>query len=123
CLDLVVAGESRDEVAVLLVPNFVHAAEIAGAAPDALSPEIMAGSAFGAKIAAAIAEHNQRQSGGSTRIKYAAILPRAPDISRNEITDKGYINQRAMLTSYARLVEAMYAATADSDRALGLFRF
>jgi feruloyl-CoA synthase len=123
CLDLVIAGENRDEIGALLVPNFAYAAEIAGAAPETLSPEIMAGCAFGEKIAAAIAEYNEGQSGGSTRVKHAAILPRAPDINRNEITDKGYINQRAMLTSYASLVEAMYAATADSDRALGIFRF
>jgi feruloyl-CoA synthase len=35
-----------------------------------------------------------------------------PSIDRSEITDKGYINQRAVLANRAALVERLYAAPA-----------
>jgi feruloyl-CoA synthase len=108
CVDVVVAGENRDDIGLLLVPNIAHAAELAETAPENLSPDILARCAFGERIVAVIGQYNTRQSGGSTRIARAVILARAPDISRNEITDKGYLNQRAMLANHADLVAAMY---------------
>ena len=38
-----------------------------------------------------------------------------PSIDANEITDKGYINQRAVLTRRADLVERLYARTDDPE--------
>jgi feruloyl-CoA synthase len=43
-------------------------------------------------------------------------MPEPPDIDANEITDKGYINQSAVLDCRAALVERLYAADhADED--------
>ena len=38
-----------------------------------------------------------------------------PDIDANEITDKGYINQRAVLDRRAALVERLHAADVAKD--------
>jgi feruloyl-CoA synthase len=38
-----------------------------------------------------------------------------PSIDANEITDKGYVNQRAVLTRRAHLVERLYAEPAHPD--------
>ena len=39
----------------------------------------------------------------------ALVLAEPPSIDANEITDKGYINQRAVLERRAALVERLYA--------------
>jgi feruloyl-CoA synthase len=38
-----------------------------------------------------------------------------PSIDGHEITDKGYVNQRATLERRAALVEALYAARPDAQ--------
>ena len=44
-------------------------------------------------------------------MRRARILPIAPSLDRGEITDKGSINQRAILRHHADLVAELYAAT------------
>jgi len=48
-------------------------------------------------------------TGTSTRITRAMILEEPPLLDRLEVTDKGSLNQRAMLTRRAALVEELYA--------------
>ena len=45
----------------------------------------------------------------STRVTRALLLAEPPSIDSGEITDKGSINQRAVLQRRAALVEALYA--------------
>jgi feruloyl-CoA synthase len=42
-------------------------------------------------------------------------MPEPPSIDANEITDKGYINQRAVLERRKALVERLYAALPAAD--------
>jgi feruloyl-CoA synthase len=46
----------------------------------------------------------------STRLARVLVLSEPPSIDANEITDKGYLNQRAVLERRAALVEKLYAA-------------
>jgi len=46
----------------------------------------------------------------STRIGRLMVLSEPPSIDANEITDKGYLNQRAVLARRAALVEKLYAS-------------
>ena len=48
-------------------------------------------------------------TGSSTRVLRAALLHAPPSIDAGEITDKGSINQRAVLAHRADLVAALYA--------------
>ena len=43
------------------------------------------------------------------------LLPDAPSIDANEITDKGYINQRLALERRKADVERLFAAVPDAD--------
>ena len=47
-------------------------------------------------------------SGSSTRVARALVLAEPPSIDKGEITDKGSINQRAVLAHRERDVERMY---------------
>jgi feruloyl-CoA synthase len=55
-----------------------------------------------------LAAHNARHPGSSERITRALIMTAPPSIDANEITDKGYINQRAVLAARADLVDALH---------------
>ena len=53
--------------------------------------------------------------GSSERIARVLLLADAPSIDANEITDKGYINQRLALERRKADVERLFAASPDAD--------
>jgi len=50
-------------------------------------------------------------SGSSGHANRALLLVEPPSIDRGEITDKGYLNQRAVLTARESLVEELYSGS------------
>jgi feruloyl-CoA synthase len=91
--DAVITGHDRSEVGALLF--------LSAAAKD-LAPE-----AVRAKIAGALAAL-AAEGGSSTHPVRALVLAEPPSIDAGEITDKGYINQRAVLERRAALVEQLH---------------
>ncbi len=60
--------------------------------------------------------HNKACSGSSSRrIVRAMLMAEPPSIDGNELTDKGYINQRAGLERRAALVTQLYADQPGPD--------
>jgi feruloyl-CoA synthase len=59
------------------------------------------------------AAHNKAQPGTSSRIRRVLLMAEPPSIDGHEITDKGYINQRATLERRKALVERLYAGGPD----------
>jgi feruloyl-CoA synthase len=74
---------------------------------------VLAHPAVRSKILAGLAELKAHSSGSSTFAPHALLLALAPQIDASEITDKGYINQSAVLKNRAELVEALYAGGAE----------
>ncbi len=64
--------------------------------------------------------HTASTTGSSMRIARALLMVEPPSIDGNELTDKGYINQRAGLERRAELVDKLCAALASrrGDRAV-----
>jgi feruloyl-CoA synthase len=85
--DAVIAGHDRDEVCALVIPR-------PGARPDLQ------------RLLDALAAES---TGSSNRIARAMLLAHPLSIDAGEITDKGSINQRAVLRARADLVEMLYA--------------
>ena len=54
-------------------------------------------------------EHNADQRGSSSRFERFTLLAEPPGIDKNETTDKGYINQSAVLAHRADMVDKLYA--------------
>ena len=102
------------------------AAEIGGVAvvcdvSDAASAEAAiakAAAADDASVCAAFRERFQKLMAGATgtsnRITRAILLDAPLSIDRGEVTDKGSINQRAVLEHRSALVQELYAATPSS---------
>jgi feruloyl-CoA synthase len=53
----------------------------------------------------------QSATGSANRIARLCLLAEPPTIDRSEVTDKGSINQRAVLTHRAALVAALHEGT------------
>jgi len=107
--DVAIAGENRDAIAVLVVPDAAACRPLCPdveGGPDAILADARVRRAF-ARILGTL---GRRATGGSNRIGRAILLVDPPSLDLNEITDKGSINQRAMLTNRARLVEDLYAS-------------
>jgi feruloyl-CoA synthase len=99
--DLVIAGHDRDEIAVLLFTAPGLDPAVASSARDV--------------VREALRTHNRAHPGSSTRVGRALFLPEPPSIDRGEITDKGYLNQRAVLSCRAAEVERLYASEPDPE--------
>jgi feruloyl-CoA synthase len=98
----VVTGHDREEVGLLLFPT-----------PQAksLTPE-----QWQAHLAAGLKAMAADGGGSSQRVSRALVLDAPPSVDAGEITDKGYINQRAVLTHRADQVTALYADAAGVVR-------
>jgi feruloyl-CoA synthase len=114
--DAVVTGQDRDFVGLLAWPNLVGMKEICGdRAPQADPSGLMASPAVREHVRQGLARHNATQSGSSLRIGRVLLMSEPPSIDANEITDKGYINQRAVLERRQGLVAHLYADPAPRD--------
>jgi len=89
--DVVIAGEGRNELAALVFPAMEFPQD-----------------EFFARLEAF------ESTGSSNRIARAAVLKDPPSLDAGEVTDKGSINQKAVLRTRAALVEALYAEAARS---------
>jgi feruloyl-CoA synthase len=112
--DAVIAGENRAMIAMLAWLNPAGCQKVAGADAPATLPELAAHPAVRGHVRAAIARWNAEHPGSSERIARVLLLPDAPSIDANEITDKGYINQRLALERRAADVARVFADKPDA---------
>ena len=109
--DVVIAGINRDEISALVILDLdgcrlinptLPIDDLAATAADPLIRE-----AFAERFTKFLAT----STGSSTRIPRAILLDTPLSIDRGEVTDKGSINQRAVLDARAALIEALYSPT------------
>ena len=111
--DAVVCGLDKPYVALLAWPNMAAIAELAKGA--ATPEEMVAHPAVIEAVRAKIAAHNANAGGSSNRIKRVHLMAEPLSIDGHEITDKGFINQRATLERRAHLVDKLYADDPDDS--------
>ncbi len=104
--DCVVCGQDKPFVALLAWPNVQAAMQLTG---KSNIDEILADPKLRDFVRDKFAAHNKAQSGSSSRIKRVLLMAEPPSIDGHEITDKGYVNQRATLERRAALVDMLYA--------------
>ncbi len=110
--DVVIAAPDRDFVGALIVPN-LHMC-------GALCPDIAKGTAVPARailddvrvrdrFQTLVDELARESTGSSTYVARAILLDEPPSIDAREITDKGSLNQKAVLQNRSQLVDELYA--------------
>jgi len=108
-LDVVVTGHDRDEIGLLIFPNLASCRRLCGElAGDATRLSVLEQPAVLAAVEAGLAALSRGRVGSSTCARRALLLLEPASIDAGEITDKGYINQRAVLARRAELVERLY---------------
>jgi feruloyl-CoA synthase len=116
--DAVITGHDRNDICALIFPDLEACRALVPAGADAQAdPEVLASASVRKAFRARLKEMACTSTGSSTKVTRLLLLDEPPSIDANEITDKGSINQRAVLTRRANLVEELYAAT-HSDRIL-----
>ena len=91
--DAVITGHDRSEIGAMVWP----------------APGRVVDDEFRAALAAGLARCCESRVSSSTRIARLLVLTEPPSIDAGEITDKGYINQRAVLARRAERVAELYA--------------
>ena len=108
--DAVITGQDRGYVGILAWPNIQGCRDICGDAEGKrLVEDLVRSTEVATHLKKTLMSYNARQEGSSTRIKRIMLMTEPPSIDANEITDKGYINQRAALERRKELVEQLYA--------------
>jgi feruloyl-CoA synthase len=107
--DVVFAGADCDDIAVLVFPDVEACRKLAGLSADATPVAIAEHPRLRATFADLLATLAAASPGSSTRVERAILMAEPPSMDRGEMTDKGSINQRAVLKNRAALVEALYA--------------
>jgi feruloyl-CoA synthase len=107
--DVVVTGLNRDDVGLLIIPRLDACRAKAGLPANAPVDETLAHAVVRDFFQALLDGQWRAGTGSATRVARASVLAEPPSIDRGEITDKGSINQRAVLAHRAALVEALYA--------------
>ena len=108
--DAVVCGQDRGYVGLLGFANIAACRTVAGDKDGQLSAEaLVAHSAVVAVLRDGLAKMNAAAKGSSMRVKRVVLMTEPASIDAGELTDKGYINQRATLERRKALVERLYA--------------
>ncbi|WP_375411864.1 feruloyl-CoA synthase [uncultured Bradyrhizobium sp.] len=102
--DIVVTGHGGDHVRFLVFPDVAACRAHAGLADDAGVNEVIGSEQVRTAIAQGLARLKARGAGSSTHATRALLLSEPASVDGGEITDKGYINQRAVLTRRAAAV-------------------
>jgi len=114
-MDCVVAGHDREEIGILIFPNPTACLSLCpGLSAETPLSALANQPAVRSALEKGLRTYNKENTASSVRIARALVLDSMPSIDANEITDKGYINQRAVLEARAAQVARLLAKEPDS---------
>lgn len=106
--DLVITAPDRECLGALVFPRLYECRRLAGLNADASDAEVLASAPVRQWFGDWLQRLNCDATGNASRLEWIALLDEPASIDRGEITDKGSINQRAVLQWRAAKVEALY---------------
>jgi feruloyl-CoA synthase len=113
--DVVLAGADRDDVTALVFPDLEACRKLAPELPaDTEVTKLLANLRVTGEFTRLLGVLAAASRGSSTLVRRAALLATPPSLDIGEMTDKGSINQRAVLANRAALVEELYAPVPPS---------
>ena len=107
--DVVIAGLDKEFVSAILFLNVDACRKLTNHSSEILNQEVFQHHEIQKFIAELLENLGKKATGSATRIVKAIIAHEPPSIDLGEITDKGSLNQRAILKYRAALVESMYS--------------
>jgi feruloyl-CoA synthase len=106
--DVVFAGADRDDIGALVFPDIEACRKLAGLDAKATADDVVKAPGLRAKFAELLRAFAAGQ-GSSMRVMRLILMAEPPSLDKAEMTDKGSINQRAVLASRAALAAQLYA--------------
>lgn len=106
--DAVLTGINLKEVGALIIPTAAVRA-LAGLGSEAPMLQVLQSAPVVAHFQKVVNELAMLATGSATRIARLHVMHEPPSIDKGEVTDKGSVNQRAVLTHRRVLVEALHA--------------
>ena len=105
--DVVLTGINLKEVGAMVFPS-AAVRTLSGLGADAPMAEVLASALVMARFQQLVDDLAVSATGSANRIARLCLLAEPPTIDRGEVTDKGSINQRAVLTHRAAVAEALH---------------
>jgi feruloyl-CoA synthase len=112
--DVVIAGLDRPDIGLLIFPD-IDACQRVLSHPAANAASLVRDPGVIGEFRRRLARLAAAATGSSNRVVRALLTAEPPSLDAGEVTDKGSLNQRAVLARRAALVEALYAAPPASD--------
>ncbi len=109
--DVVITGLNRREVGAMIFPT-AAVRGLSGLDAQAPLAEVLASAAVESHFQAVLNTLASQSTGSASRVARAVLLSEPPSIDKGEVTDKGSINQRAVLKHRDALVQALHDGTA-----------
>jgi feruloyl-CoA synthase len=101
--DVVITGADRNEIGALIFPNVDACRKLAAGV------DVTADARVREEVRARLASSAHASTGSSNRVCRAILVREPPSLDAGEMTDKGSINQGALLKRRADLVDELYA--------------
>ena len=117
--DVVIAGIDRSYVAVMVFPDREQCRRLSGLPAEADFDAVLDSEPVRQAFRDVLITLNAQSTGSSNRVKRLVVLGEPPKMDAHEITDKGSINQRAVLDNRAEVVADLYAEQ-PSERVIRL---
>ncbi len=111
--DAAICGENRSELGALLIPSRERLEALVGAESQLSDEELHNHPKVRARISHLLSKQASEATGSSNRIARAIIVKDPLDVSRGEITEKGSLNQKALLANRPDLVDQLYGDGQD----------
>jgi feruloyl-CoA synthase len=100
---------------VLVFPDVEACRKIAGLPADAPPTAVLADSKLRDEFGRRLTALARQSPGSSTRLCRMILMAEPPSLDAGEATDKGSINQRAVLTRRKAVVDELYAPAPSAD--------
>jgi len=114
--DVVITGHDRDELGMLIFADLHACSSLCpDRAMDGASTAILSEAAVRVKFLELLESLAAQATGSSTRVTRAILLQEPPSLDAGEMTDKGSLNQRAILERRKVAVEQLYADQPAAD--------
>jgi feruloyl-CoA synthase len=109
--DVVIGGHDREYLTALVFPNLQVCRELLGAGADTSARALLSHPVIVSRFTDVFTTLATASTGSSTFVARAILLEDPPSMDAREVTDKGSINQKAVLIHRAALVDELYSAS------------